>query len=331
MDKKDSQRLNDIDIAKGIGILLMYAGHILTAGSLKKMIIYSFHMPLFFILSGYTFSPDTSPRKLIRKRTRDILIPYLIWAVVYSSFSLDKLRYLLYGTNESIRKAGSAGPLWFLPCMWLAAIAGGCTAYYCSKSRHRTALLVLAGAAYAGLSYVLSRFHTVPKYDGTALGLPLALDVASLAACFYLFGIVLRKLCDFLLSRTNFIVETLLGILLLSSSLLGILSRTAFQYQRMASYDIDNVALFLFTGTAASTGVILLSHAYARYFPKRCLMWIGRNSLLMYVLHPAVLQPVVSLLYDDTNLMLIVSVAVLACCTSVLTLLTKKLFYKGGM
>ena len=45
-------RYYEIDVAKGIGILLVMLGHILPNNSFLRMIIYSFHMPLFFILSG---------------------------------------------------------------------------------------------------------------------------------------------------------------------------------------------------------------------------------------------------------------------------------------
>ena len=43
------------DIIKGIGIMLMVLGH--TCGQPLYNWIYSFHMPLFFIVSGLFFSP----------------------------------------------------------------------------------------------------------------------------------------------------------------------------------------------------------------------------------------------------------------------------------
>ena len=44
-----------IDNMKGIGILLVVLGHISTPEPLKK-VIYAFHMPLFFMISGYCFN-----------------------------------------------------------------------------------------------------------------------------------------------------------------------------------------------------------------------------------------------------------------------------------
>lgn len=44
------------DIMRGIGILLMMLGHIPIEG-VAYNVIYSFHMPMFFILAGY-FAKD---------------------------------------------------------------------------------------------------------------------------------------------------------------------------------------------------------------------------------------------------------------------------------
>ena len=48
------QRLAAFDIAKGIGIILVIVGH--SSGTICNRYIDSFHMPLFFIISGYFLS-----------------------------------------------------------------------------------------------------------------------------------------------------------------------------------------------------------------------------------------------------------------------------------
>ena len=49
------KRINWIDQAKGIGILLVVIGHMNIPQDLSK-IIFSFHMPLFFFISGYLYN-----------------------------------------------------------------------------------------------------------------------------------------------------------------------------------------------------------------------------------------------------------------------------------
>lgn len=53
MKETKKQHLEYLDLAKGIGILLVVIGH----GSLNNFGINVFHMPLFFVLSGMTFTP----------------------------------------------------------------------------------------------------------------------------------------------------------------------------------------------------------------------------------------------------------------------------------
>lgn len=52
-----SKRLDWIDIAMGIAIILVIVGHTVPNPSPLRHAIFSFHMPVFFILAGYTFRP----------------------------------------------------------------------------------------------------------------------------------------------------------------------------------------------------------------------------------------------------------------------------------
>lgn len=46
-------RYSSLDIAKGLGIILVVLGHIIPENIWARSIIYSFHMPLFFLISGF--------------------------------------------------------------------------------------------------------------------------------------------------------------------------------------------------------------------------------------------------------------------------------------
>lgn len=49
---KIKKRINYIDIAKGIALFLVIWGHLIPYTTITFRVIFSFHMPLFFILSG---------------------------------------------------------------------------------------------------------------------------------------------------------------------------------------------------------------------------------------------------------------------------------------
>ena len=111
------KRILWLDIAKGIGIILMVLGHT----GLPSMInnwIFSFHMPLFFIISGILFNPSryVSSIKFIQKRVLTLLLPYLIFSSIVLFFSNEKVTdWILSGWNTGIA-------LWFLPVLFLSEI-----------------------------------------------------------------------------------------------------------------------------------------------------------------------------------------------------------------
>lgn len=73
-----------ISIAKGIAIILMVIGHA-EAPEMVTNFIYTFHMPLFFIASGYFFSEAAAadPWRFCEKRFKGLYIPFLKWSIFF--------------------------------------------------------------------------------------------------------------------------------------------------------------------------------------------------------------------------------------------------------
>ena len=85
---KNVKRLEEFDVLKGIGILLVVLGHCNISDVLSRM-IFSFHMPLFFMISGF-FYYRQSPTRFLKKTAMRLLVPWLFfvalnifYAVVY--------------------------------------------------------------------------------------------------------------------------------------------------------------------------------------------------------------------------------------------------------
>lgn len=77
-----SKRLDWIDIAKGIAIILVIVGHTVPNPSPLRHAIFSFHMPVFFILAGYTFRPKPW-RELLSGSVPRLLMPYLVLSLAW--------------------------------------------------------------------------------------------------------------------------------------------------------------------------------------------------------------------------------------------------------
>ena len=74
------KRVEYIDVAKGIAIWLVVIGHTISSqykGVMLNRWIYSFHMPLFFILSGYFFK-ERAFKITLKKAVCGLLVPYFI-------------------------------------------------------------------------------------------------------------------------------------------------------------------------------------------------------------------------------------------------------------
>lgn len=81
----NKSRNNDISIAKAIGIILMVVGHS-GCPSVIGNFIYLFHMPLFFVCSGYFFreiADKTSLLYFFKKRIKGLYLPYLKWSLLF--------------------------------------------------------------------------------------------------------------------------------------------------------------------------------------------------------------------------------------------------------
>lgn len=126
-----ADRLKWIDAAKGVGIILVVAGHVWTRGAARDA-IYAFHMPLFFLLSGYLVRPVPT-RGLIVAQARTLLVPFAVFSalLVAADFAIEGAR----GVRPIFAGWGAAahtillrtdllrGPfaiLWFVPCLFIA-------------------------------------------------------------------------------------------------------------------------------------------------------------------------------------------------------------------
>lgn len=83
-DGMKKNRMTYLDMAKGIGILFMIVGHTISLGW-QKDLIYSFHMPLFFVCSGMTMVLSNNWlewREDAKKSAKRLLLPALVLFMV---------------------------------------------------------------------------------------------------------------------------------------------------------------------------------------------------------------------------------------------------------
>ena len=130
---KISERVDWVDTLKFIGILSVILGHI---NFPLNGFIYTWHMPLFFMVSGFFIKFETSFKNFAVKNFKRLMIPYFIFSIVGLFMEILK-RYLLHrealdyvheikGIFIDMDFAGLCNTyafvLWFLPTLFFSRI-----------------------------------------------------------------------------------------------------------------------------------------------------------------------------------------------------------------
>ena len=190
----DNKRMDYIDTLKGIGILFVVYAHV-NYTPLPLMLIYSFHMPLFFIISGMLFRSDryNNFAGFLRRRFVTLIVPYLIFsfaAMFYAFVServypelhdFDRGEYIAYFLQILLAQ-GSHGvlniPLWFVPCLFSVEIM------YYFLSKLSVVVRIPLCMVFAAIGWLLE--SGLLGFDNTLL--PWTIDSALYALSFYAFG-----------------------------------------------------------------------------------------------------------------------------------------------
>lgn len=169
------QRIAWIDIAKGIAILTVIWSHSLPYGSLPRNLIFCFHMPLFFIVSGFTLKPANSIKDLIVCTKKDfvrLIVPVIfvttvssILAVLLNGASLSaEIRntfYKLFWANGVPFADGlpSLGMPWFLVALFISKLLLRILSLLFKKDFELVAILCGLVGMMLGLKYIWLPFN----------------------------------------------------------------------------------------------------------------------------------------------------------------------------
>lgn len=175
---ESGKRIEELDILKGFGILLMVADHV-NFGARFHQYVQAFHMPLFFIVSGYLWKKRTV-REEAERRFFSLLLPFLTFGILYLLLNLlvtlpsgtgkaagiseqDLLKALLLFPTDMPHMTAPA--MWFLPCMFWTDLFYTVLAMYLTDFRIRTAavfLLTAVGIIYSHFDLPMLPFSLEP-------------------------------------------------------------------------------------------------------------------------------------------------------------------------
>lgn len=293
---KSAFRFNYIDFARVMGLFLMIVGHQELLSSSCTAVIYSFHMPLFFIISGM-FHKSRSMAITWRKVYKTLLLPFLLiafsWCIVYLFLlgrkNMVDINYFYYVLGTFISPGKPLGNLttycvyiWFLLALAEIKVI---TALF-SKKR---SLILLAACSVV----------TFLIYQRVQLGGVFSIDSALLALPFYVIGFLIK---DYVLTPTYSYKKSL--VVLLSCMLF-----TLFLSSHNGIVDINNckygnnLILFYLTGLLGSISIIELSRIKCHYIRNGrfvSTMVIGATIIIGYSAYiTCIIKKVIPILCDN--------------------------------
>lgn len=216
--KNSNKRLYFFDIAKGIGILSIILGHF--GNGLIDRIVFTYHVPIFFVISGFFLSTKDDINILIKKRGRQLLVPYYltcvaliiipcIKALIAGDYVLIKNDFIdnffasLYASgtfsNLTLFNIKSIGAIWFLWAMLWAQLF---SRIVIDNKKGVLWLIVIFSISYISSQYIW---------------LPLSIQAGGTASLFVCVGYAMRNIkYDIFKINMKTILLTIFGLIVLA-------------------------------------------------------------------------------------------------------------------
>lgn len=281
---QNKSRIDWIDVAKGYGILLVIFKH-LSIGPNLSIWIGSFHIPLFFFLSGYVFSTKYNFKDFLIRKTKSIIIPYFSLGIPMVLFQIAlnyhrgtgsvsssiELVYKLFVQNRF-------WTLWYIACLFLLNIIF----YGLVKSLKKSKYIFPVSLTFLaiGLTY----------YKLGGKGLPWNFDICFTAIIFFAVGYYFKNNYASIREHINkcrsivlFAVFTIIHIV--TSAISYKIAGGFGMFSNLYGYP----PMSFISAFAGIGSTIIFSH----WFTPKAIKFIGQNSLLFFAWHQTIMIPVV--------------------------------------
>lgn len=273
-------RIEWLDIAKGIGILLVIAGHCFYLAYSRP--IYAFHMPLFFFISGLLYRDKKENFiDFVKSKTCSLMRPWVI--ILFISFlvclaipqwrnemTLPAVLLDLYTANTNVFQNSS---LWYLVCYYCMLLL-----FYFTNRIKMTKYSVIVGVVIAiGLLWIkeLLNMSNLPLHR-----LPFKIDSALIALVFFTIAYNLQD--RFLIAAEREIKPIMITAIVFVSAMLCALNG----WSNINSLDFGNIRLLYYPiAFLGIVSVVLVS----KYISKmncepliKLFSFYGKHSLLIF-------------------------------------------------
>lgn len=290
--KQISKRIEWIDIAKGIGILLVVLGHLSVNGQVIRTIVYSFHMPLFFTISGFLYKQKDFASTL-KGGFKKLIVPIIFFMNFDTVLTLILCRFGIFdpvGFKDVIKCFLLLGgtlknsPIWFLLVLFLC----NTFQYFSCKNKIVTVSVII-------ISFFVSLFSV---YVGTGMCWYVAFF-----PCMFFFecGYIFRKYksSNIVKNSGNFNFKTyyiipIIIIWLLATYLNGVVDIVWIEYGR-------SFLLLTVTGLAGSYLLVRFSKFIEAFKFSNIFILFGKNSMFILLTHYYITKYIIPKMFNVIN------------------------------
>lgn len=293
-----TNRLEYLDMVKGIGIMLVVLGHIVYTEQHIMVWIASCHMPLFFVVAGVLLAVkggDIRDLKYeISRRIKSLIVPYLWFSLI--DFILD-IGNVLLGKIDShtfvvniISSVTFYGKsvLWFLVAMFLAQVY-----FLILKKKLADRWVVICVILIAAICYgckigleVIYNSNVEKLLITSLVNFARTFVRAGIVLPFFAFGYYIWKFVNYKFvtfggndDNKSKAIQLLTGLLLLAINITCAMINWSVDTNNMI---LGNVALYYIGGFTGSFAIILLCKNLITLRP---ITYLGRNSLIIMAVH----------------------------------------------
>lgn len=288
-------RIDWIDISKAYGMILVFYGHLWFSFPndmvwIQNKLIYSFHMPLFFILAGISSKKTTEKfgaffkKKLVTRIIPAILFSLLLLLcqiLISIHFQIDiPFKQNIWGYLERCLKGKFYSRItWFLTCLFTVELINFFISPLTSNNKKRWLSVFCFYCLGFIITWKINIISTFTKISPNFWYIHEAL----IAYSFYQFGVVLKNTKWLTTSINKITIKYLfliisITILLLTFNLNQGFFDPNFRLVLMISSIHGHPVFFLVSALAGSMAIIFLSHITLKI---RILLFWGQNTLVL--------------------------------------------------
>lgn len=278
-----NERLDYIDTAKGIGIFLVVVYHHLLGAEYINHWISSFHMPLFFMITGflYGFRNDFSKpvRSFAVQKFKGLMYPFITLScvvILWNAFFYNVLFFSVVPENNTLEiflftiTTYGYHAFWFVPCLFYSSII-----FYLLRKNYLHHWIWMMIAMFAVVFTVMSGADVFTYY-------PVKFFVRILIGLMFIYiGYLFFRLLSKIQKNWKMVFQMVTGLIFVGSFIGYYLFSEMFPFINIGVCHIEKPVIYLLLAFSNSAFIILLS----QYISNKVLAFLGKNSIIILAFH----------------------------------------------